>query len=342
MTKLFSYAFMGLLAFNISCNNDGDDPVLPKGAYENGILVSNEGNYGKPNAEVSFIDGNLNAITNGVFGAENNSAKVGDVLQSIAFNGDNAYLVVNNSNKIEVVNRYTFKKVSEITEQVNQPRYAAFSSNYMYVTNAGDKSVGVYGIKDKAFVKKININDTAEMVYEVGGTIFVQNASYGFGNKITMISTADNTIKSTITVAKGNIQKTVPYNNSLYVLASGTVDSYIYQYNSTGTLAKTITLTGIANAAKLAIDQNKIYFTSGNKIYEMDINSATIPTKPIFSALDEGEFFTLYGFNVIDGKIYTSEVNGFTANSTVKVYSLTGNVLKTFTAGMGTNGFYKN
>ncbi|UHO39283.1 hypothetical protein H5J24_03945 [Chryseobacterium capnotolerans] len=50
----------------------------------------------------------------------------------------------------------------------------------------------------------------------------------------------------------------------------------------------------------------------------------------------------VYGFDVIDGKIFAAEAN-FTTDGKVNVYdALSGTLLKTFTAGVGTNGFYKN
>ena len=149
-----------------------------------------------------------------------------------------------------------------------------------------------------------------------------------------------NTVASKITVPTGNIQKTISYNGAVYTITSTNTDSYIYQISSTGNITQTITLTGISNATNLDIDTNKFYFTSGNKVYAMDKNATVVPD-PLFTVVSNS-FSTLYGFNVIDGVFFTSDANGFTANSKVSVYSASGNFVKSFTAGMGTNSFYKN
>ena len=68
----------------------------------------------------------------------------------------------------------------------------------------------------------------------------------------------------------------------------------------------------------------------------MDLNSTTTPTAPIVTTTGN-----LYGFNVIDGKIYTSDAS-FTGDSKVNIYNTSGTLLKTLTTGIATNGFYKN
>ena len=344
MTRLFTMLLGITLMFNISCRND--DPVVetPKGAYENGILIANEGNYGSPNASVSFIPKDLTKIENNIYSTKNSNAQLGDVLQSIAFNGDNAYLVVNNSNKVVVANRYTMKKEADITTEINQPRYIAFANNQMYVTNdgyGGEKYVSIYKISDRSFVKKITFTNAAERVVEAGGNIFVQNASFGSGNKISVIETSGNTIANTITVPAGQINKTISSNGSVYAIATNGTNSYIYQYSSTGSLVKTTNLTGLSNAKNIDIDGSDFYFSNGNKIYKMSMSTTTVPTSPIVTVTDNS-WSTLYGMNVADGKIFTSDANGFTADSKISVYSTSGTLLKTFDGGRGSNSFYKN
>ncbi len=156
ISKLLSALFAATLLFTTSCRTDDpiDDPQ-PKGAYENGIFLSNEGNFGSPTATVSFISNDL-SIENKIYSANNGGAVLGDVLQNIGVNGDNAYLILNNSNKIEIVNRYTFKKIATVSDQVSQPRYIAFAGNNYYVTNSSGSSkfVNVYNSTTNTFVKK--------------------------------------------------------------------------------------------------------------------------------------------------------------------------------------------
>lgn len=344
ISKLLSAAFAATLLFTTSCRND--DPIVdvqPKGAYENGIIMSNEGNFGSPTATVSFISNDLATVENNVYSANNGGAALGDVLQNVGLNGDNAYLILNNSNKIEVVNRYTFKKVATVSDQVSQPRYIAFANNNYYVTNSSGSSkfVNVYSSATNAFVKKIPLTSGGERIVEASGRIVVQNASFGSGKKLTFIDPVSNIVESEVLVPNGNIQKTISNGGNVYTIASTSTDSYIYKLSSTGTITSTITLSGIADAKNLEIDGSKIYFSSGSKIYTMDMSSPSVPTTPIITLADNS-WSALYGFGVIDGKIYISNANGFTEDSTVEIYSTSGTLIKTVTTGRGTNGFYKN
>lgn len=340
INKILTATFASLLLFSTSCRNNDEEITPPKGAYENGIFISNEGNFGKPNASVSFISNDLATVENNIYGKNNGDAQLGDVLQSVGLNGDNAYLVLNNSNKVEVVNRYTFKKVATVTENLKLPRYIAFSGNNYYVTNSSGNTVTVYNTAGNTFVKKIDVGDTVERIVEAGGKIFVQNAAWGTGKSLTIINPSSNNIDKTFALPEGNIQKTVSHDGFAYVLTASDSDSYIYKLNPSGAVTATTKLTGVKKASNLQIAGNKYIFSSGAKIYAMEIGSATVPAPIITQSANSWD--TLYGFSVVDGKIFTSNAKGFTEASEITVYDTSGKVLKTFTAGMGTNGFYKN
>ncbi|AZA51740.1 hypothetical protein [Chryseobacterium sp. G0201] len=348
--KILSLAFAATLLFNVSCSSDSDDVVLET-TFENGILITNEGGFTTPTAEVSFVTNDLSALANKIYSGKNNEV-LGNVLQTIGFDGNNAYLVSNVPNKIDIVNRYTFKKQATVTTNLQNPRYIAFSGNQYYVTNNNFFDVmklNVYN-KDNSFVKSISFARSAEKVVEANGNIVVQTDGVTYestppyselptGYTITIVKASTNVVDKTVTLpSNGIIRDLISYNGDAYVLASDNTNSYIYKINSTTGAYTTTTLTAIPQAQKLRIDANKFYFfNSSNKIYSMTVGSTTVPTTPIVTTTGN-----LYGFNVIDGKIFASDAS-FTADSKVNVYNATnGSLLKTFTTGIGTNGFYKN
>ena len=349
--KIATLVFASALLFNISCNND-DDPIVnqPKGAYENGILVVNEGSFTSPTGEISFINNDFSSIENSIFKKNNNDELLGSVIQTIGFQGDNAYLVSNVPNKIEIVNRYTFKKVATVTNNLDNPRYIAFSGNQYYVTNNNFFDVmklNVYN-SDNTFVKSINFDNAAEKVVEANGNIVVQTDGVTYdsdynelptGYTISIVKPSTNEVSKVVTLPEnGIIRDLISYNGDAYALASDNTNSYIYKINSSTGAFSTTTLSGIPQVQKLRIDGASYYFAdNGNNIYAMTIGSSSVPTSPIVTAPGY-----LYGFNVIDGIIYTSDAN-FTGSSKIYAYSTTnGSLIKSFDAGIGTNGFYKN
>lgn len=343
-TRIFTVLFALSLLFSISCRSDDPVDQSPKGMYESGYLVANEGSFGTPTASVSFIPKDLSKIENNIFSGNNSGALLGDILQHIGFNGTSAYLVLNNSNKIVVADRYTMKKQADITTEINQPRYVAFTNNLVYVTNSaynGAHFVSIYKTADHSYLKKLTFSEPVERIVEAGGKIFVQHASYGTGNKISVIETTGNTVSSTITIPTGNINKIISNGGFVYVIAPDGSNSNIFQYSAAGTLIKTIALTGISYANNLEIEGGDFFFTSSNKIYRMSTSASSVPASPLITVPDNS-FSTLYGFSVMDGKIFTSDANGFSGASKISVYSTSGALLKTFEAGKGTNGFYNN
>ncbi|NJK94136.1 MAG: hypothetical protein HC905_03645 [Bacteroidales bacterium] len=75
---------------------------------EEGVFILNEGNYTYGNSSLSFYNTQSRQISNQVF-FKTNGFPVGDVLQSMTLMDSLAFLVVNNSGKVLVMNANTFK-----------------------------------------------------------------------------------------------------------------------------------------------------------------------------------------------------------------------------------------
>ncbi len=349
--KILPLALLSALLFSVSCSNDSDfdnGNMIPS-TYESGILIANEGGYSTPTADVSFVSDNLTYEFNKIY-TNNNKEELGKVLQSIGIYGDRAYLVSNIPNKIDIVNRFTFKKQATVTTNLDNARYIAFSNDKYYVTNnnfttiPSVRKLNVYNISDNSFVTSIDFPRYAEKVVQAEGNIIVQTDGVAYpaptynpvptGYTVTVVKPSTNVVAQTIILpSNGMIKDLIAYKGIAYVLASDDTNSYIYKINSVAGTYTTTTLTGIPKVKKLRADNDKFYFiTDANKVYGMAVGSTTIPTTPIVTA----------GGDAIDGRIFASEAS-FTSDSKVNVYNATsGALIKNFTTGVGTNGFYKN
>ena len=335
---------LGLFAsvlFLASCSSDDlTEKEIPLGAYDKGVFILNEGNFGTPNASVSFVSNDLATFQNNIFGLVNTPKVLGDVAQSMSFSGDNAFIVVNNSNEIEVVDRHSFKNLATITSHLEQPRYSVPLNGKLYVTNAVSQAVTVYDANTYAYITSVEIHKTVEKIITANGKLYVMNGAYGSGNEITVINPATNTVSTTITVEEG-VNSIEEKNGSVYVLCGNANRSKLFKINTTADTAVSITSETLKDARNMDIEGNSIYYTKGNGIYSMGLNASAFTETPLFSVTDNS-FSTFYGFGVIDGKIYSGDANGFTQDGVVTVYSATGTVLKTMTVNKGPNGFYSN
>ncbi|UQB68447.1 hypothetical protein [Epilithonimonas zeae] len=347
--QLLSWAFVSLLLFNISCSDDDFFTGNGEVSYS-GILIANEGAYQKNNSSVDFLSLDLSSSKSDIYKSANNE-NTGDVLQSIGLRGTNAYLVMNNSNQITIVNRYNFQKNVVVTSNLSSPRYIAFSERQYYVTNnnfAGTYKLNIYNAADNTFIKSIPFERYAEKVVEASNNIFVQTdaSMYNFttnemeitGHTISIVSPSSNAVSKVVTLPdEGEIKDLISYEGTAYALSSTGTESYIYKIAGDGTYTAT-TLTGIGNVSKLRADGGNFYFIDGsNKVYSKNILATATAPQMLFTAPA-----SVYGFDVFNGGIFISNAS-FTGESTSYLYNASnGAQIRTFKTGIGTNGFYKN
>jgi hypothetical protein len=82
-----------------------DDKIeTPLGAYDNGVLILNQ--RWLWNGMLSYVSNDYVTFQN-IFSLVNPTKTLGDTGQDIGLYNDLAFVVLNYSNKIEVINRYT-------------------------------------------------------------------------------------------------------------------------------------------------------------------------------------------------------------------------------------------
>ena len=72
--------------FLTACTND-DDVSIPLGAYDNGVLILNQGNFGQGNSSISFWSNDFSTFEFNAFGSVNPSIPLGDTAQDLGFYG---------------------------------------------------------------------------------------------------------------------------------------------------------------------------------------------------------------------------------------------------------------
>ncbi|PRY10715.1 YVTN family beta-propeller protein [Pontibacter ummariensis] len=354
--SLFLAASLAFSAFTFtSCNDDNDGP---SGAYaEDGVFVVNEGNFQQSNGSISFYNNNTNQIQQGIFSKENEGRILGDVVQDLTISSDRAFIVVNNSNKVEVVNANTFQSLGTV-EGVALPRYFTVLNNDKgYVTEwvsfSSPGRVAVVDLNDYTVTKTIEIGAQPEDLLLVGGKLYVTNNG---DNTVSVINTATDAVEATITVPDAPTDLVLDRNNNVWVLSAGKVvytpdwSAIDYDQTTAGALSLINPSTNTVQASytfdsnqsqpgNLAINGSgdKLYFTYNGKTFVQDISASSL-TNAVF--LDR----SFYGLDVDPetGYIYGGDAGGFSGNGTVYVYRPDGTQVKTFTAGIAPNGFVFN
>ena len=349
--KKIILSLLSVSLFVFSCSNDDDGDVqLPLGDYDNGILVSSEGGP----ASVSYISDDYMTVENEIY-YNVNSENLGVYLQSIGFNGDLAYIISDNANTITVVNRYTFLKQAEISTGLLTPRYITFLNGKGYVTNWGDGTdttddfIAEIDLTTNTVTSTIAIGEGPERILAKGDNLYVSHkGGYNINNIISVIDTTDDSIE-TITVNDAPDEIAFDSNGNLVVLCSGDTRSWVADYvetaasitrinTTTNTVIETLEFAAGLHPSQMAHDDDEVYYSMSNKIYELDDDESTLPTTSILEIAD----IYLYGLSVDDDKIYVTNAS-FTAQSELLIYDLdSATLLETFNVGLGASKIYFN
>jgi YVTN family beta-propeller protein len=334
-----------------SCTND-NEPELPKGAYENGLLIANEGAFSGGTGTVNFISDDYTITEEKIYNKVNNE-NIGTILQSIGFNNDNAYLIANVGNKISVANRYTMKKITEITGDLNNPRYMAFANGKGYVTNWGvgsdttDDFIAVIDLTTNTISSKITVSEGPEQILASGNFLYVSHkGGWGSGNSVSVINATTNTVVKIVSV--GDIPDELALDNRGNILVSCEGKAKT-TWNPTEVLGSLVKINGVTNEVistinfdadfhpnGMVLSDETIYFSTSSSIYKMSESSSTMPTSSIIST-------PVYGFSVNENKIYTTDAKDFQSNGSLKIFDATTNLeLKEFTVGLLPNKIYFN
>lgn len=346
--KLFSLAILGL--FFTSCSSDDDvNPINPDPVdYEKGILVTNEGPFNNGSGTVTYVSEDFATVEQNIY-RNVNGKDLGNIVQSLGFHQEDAYIVVNNSQKIIVVNRYSFKLKDTITSGLHNPRY--FASNGQtrgYVSNWGDPMdqsddfVSVIDLRTKDVIATIPVAFGPDKILTHNSKMYVAHiGGFGFNNLISVVSA--NAVETTIEVGDVPQSMTV-VGNYLYVLGSG---KPAYSNDETpGTISKidlnsnevveTFTFSDNQHPTGLTADGGQLYFNLDGKVYSLNSNAITLPGIPIIDG-----FF--YAMTAKDGKLYATDAGDFASRGRLLVFDLSTNLqIQDFQTGIIPGGIYFN
>lgn len=351
--KLLLTITVGALFF-VSCSSD-DNSDKPSGAYDNGVLILNQGNFTRGNSSISFLS-NAFTLEDNIFETVNPGAKLGDTGQDIGLTGQFAYIVMNYSHKIEIVNRYTFLKVATIKDGLKNPRYITFYNGKGYVTNWGDGTnpnddyVAIVDLATNTVTSTIPVAEGPEKIIEENGKLYVAHSGgYNYGKTITVIKAANNTIETTIEV--GDVPTSIDTEDgNLYVLTSGkssfsgseTTGKYHVINLSNNKVTRSIDFAGLTHPANLVIEDNKIYYTINDAVYTMALSASALPVTPLFTTAAQDVKTGISCFAVEDNRIYVGDARDNNSKGNVHIYSLQGTLQTSAIVGIIPAGFYFN
>ena len=210
MKKKWLYLVILALFAASSCRDDDEiiepeitNPSVPEYISIEGFYLLNEGNMGSNKSTLDYYEYETGTYYRNIFASANPTVvkEMGDVGNDLKIYGDKLYAVINCSNKIDVLDKWTAKKVGQI--DIPNCRYIRFHEGYAYVSSyAGPVKIDP-DYEQRGYIAKI---DTATLkivgtclvgfqpddLEVVGNKIYVANSGgYAFPNYENTISVID-------------------------------------------------------------------------------------------------------------------------------------------------------
>ena len=181
------YVLFFATLFFVSCTEDPEvDPENASaddttentlGSFSSGIFVINEGNFLSDDGSISFIDSE-GVVQNDIFSENNALLPLGDVVQSMYLWDTTAFILVNNSNKIEVVDGDEMTVLHTISD-VSLPRYMVSEGDYGYISewvSFSDRGrISILDLNTYEILDTINVGFGAEALVIRDNKLYVSN-----------------------------------------------------------------------------------------------------------------------------------------------------------------------
>ncbi|MDP4205039.1 MAG: YncE family protein [Bacteroidota bacterium] len=352
--SVLALLFIAVIFIFGSCKNDEDTTLKPG----KGIFIVNEGGFGKNNGTISLFDPYSLTVISGLYESANNNVGPGDIVQSMSAFDNKGFIVVNNSQKIEVVDMSTFKKVQTISP-LSYPRYVAkATSTEFYVSNgnSGDGTPGqviVYNSNTYEVVKTITVGRGPERMLLVGNYMYVTNSGgYGTDNTVSVIDVTTKEVVKTITVGDNPVDIALDKDQNIWVFCKGKLDPNTWLPASNSAIVKIDSKTQAVvktfdlgqqvpsygnNLIAMSKDGASLYYDNG-AIYKLSISATVLPTEKLinkdFYGIEvdpkNGNILGLessasgkgkvYFYSATDGSLVGSYTVGYNPNSAVFNY----------------------
>lgn len=302
------------------------------------VLVVNEGGFGYNNADVTVYDPASGSMTDNYYRQQNNNEVLGDVCQSVCKFNNRYYLVMNNSNKVMVVDAGNFVKTAVIAG-FNSPRFLLpLTYSKAYVSDLYASSIQIVDLNAHAITGSIPCMSGTEEMVLIYNKAFVtcSNSEYCY-----VINAATDAMTDSIRVGKNASSLVVDRYSKLWILAGGNssqagkllrIDPATLQTE----LSLSFSLSD--HASHLCINQTRdtLYYLNQG-IHRFLISDSQLPSAPLVN--QGSKIYYGLGVNPKDYTIYASDAIDYVQKSRIEVYKPDGSFKTSFTAGIISNGF---
>lgn len=337
------YLFIALALGGVLASCHKDKVVQPATTVEprTSIYVLNQGGFNDGNSSLTFYDHTSKALTPDIFSVANTSP-LGDIGNDLGIYGSKMFIVVNNSNVVDVVNPKGAKLIKQIA--LYQPRSVVFYKGHALVTSYSG-TVAVIDTASLNITNTITVGSSPEQMAVVNDKLYVANSGgLDYPNFATTVSVVDLTTFSEtkkISVIDDPVTVTADSFGNVYVMSLGAVKE-----NSNVAPGMTVINTAtdvVKSQTSLSLGYNVPVFSQGDFIYyptadnKIAVYNAKTQTAATASFITDGTVITApYAISgdPLTGEIFVTDALHFTSNGTLYAFDKNGKKEYTMTVGI--------
>lgn len=328
------------------CRSNPTGPADTTPVSTTGVYVVNEGNFQRGNSSLTVYLPDSNRAYQDVF-ALANGRNLGDTGNDIVLYSGKAYIVVNGSQKIEVISLATNKSVGTVSFQGKRDPYKLIILNdaKAFVTNLSDTSITEFNPSTLQVVTdriKVGLNPMG--IVGVNGKIYVCNSGFGYDSTVTVLNATNGGLIKTVFVGDSPSEIGVGPNNEVIVKCDGKSD-YVNPANDTpGSISRintdndvvfsrvTLPLVTYGHPGRMTVSSKGVGYVLGqNGVIKFDYSGSSINVGGTpFSAIAG------YGLAYDDAtdRLYVTDPRDYVQPGDVYILDSNGATLKQFTAGV--------
>ncbi len=296
------------------------------------VFILNEGAFQQGNGSVSVYNKTDKEVENNVF-REVNGENPGDVVQSMRIIDNKAYIVINNSQKIEVASLDSLLRLAQITG-FNSPRYILkVAANKAYVSELFGDSLDVIDLASNTISRKIALPGWTEEMMMHNGKVLVGNNSDEF---IYVIDPAADTVMEKIELLAQAKSMAHDSDGDIWVLCSGSFSGdlpHVYELDKSDfSVKKDFALSGgYASDLTPNASGDAFYYINGD-VYKFSVNDNSEPA----SAWMPAGSHSWYSIAVDpdNEEVYIGDAGNFASNGKVYRYKNDLTPVDTITVGI--------
>jgi len=301
------------------------------------VFILNEGAFQQGNGSVSVYNKTDKEVENNLFQSINGE-NPGDVVQSMSVIDGEGYIVVNNSQKIEVTGLDSLLRKAEITG-FTSPRYILkVGDNKAYVSELFGDSIVIVDLSSHSISGKIGIAGWTEEMMMHNGQVLVGNNSDSF------IYVIDPLMDSVVDkIALLNQAKSMAHDNNgdIWVLCSGSFSGdmpHVYQLDKNDfSIKKDFPLDGGYAGDLTANMAGDAFYFLNSGVYQFSVNDNQAPSTALIPAGSHSWY--AIGVDPANDELYLGDAGDFSSNGAVYRFSSTLTPIDTMQVGIAP-GFF--